>query len=133
LILVPFISDDYHCRDENINPKDGPLKKAGIRGPILVDPVYQKGDYSGRTPRPAPRVKPEAEEIANKSKGSVSKLFVTEDKRYNDYHTKTSKLLCMTQHYLFEKCSISQHFIHVKRLNCNLCLCVSSISRFSFR
>ena len=86
-----LFADDYGTRDENFNPKEGPLRKAGVRSPILVDPVYQVGEYSGRTPRPAPRVKPEAEDIASKSKGTVSKLFVTEEKRYSDYYNKPSK------------------------------------------
>lgn len=28
---------------ENINPKEGPMRKLGIKGPILVDPIYNKG------------------------------------------------------------------------------------------
>lgn len=68
--------------DENMNP-DGPLKKVGIRSPILVDPVY-KDNYTGRTPRPAPRVKPEAEEIANKAKGVIARIMAEEEPRYFD-------------------------------------------------
>lgn len=66
---------------ENINPKEGPMKKAGIKGPIAVDPIYNKGVYSGRSPRPAARVKPEASEIAEKSKGSVGNLLKNPDVR----------------------------------------------------
>ncbi|XP_076819114.1 uncharacterized protein LOC143464936 isoform X2 [Clavelina lepadiformis] len=80
----------YDTRDENIDPRNGPLRKAGVRSPILVDPVYQTGDYSGRTPRPAPRVKPEANEIATKSMGTVGKLFTTQERRYDEY-TKPKK------------------------------------------
>ena len=99
---VRLISDDYQdTRDENINPKDGPLRKAGVRSPILVDPVYQNGEYSGRTPRPMARVKPEAEEIARKSMGSVSKLFENEERRYDQYNTKPSKNLNSLQIIFF--------------------------------
>jgi len=67
----------------DIDPRaSGPMKKAGIRGPILVDPIY-KENYTGRTPRPGPRVKPEAAEIASKSQGVVAKLFVTSERRYD--------------------------------------------------
>ena len=69
--------------DENMNPQEGPLRKVGVRSPILVDPVY-KDNYTGRTPRPAPRVKPEAEEIANKSKGVVARILAQEQPRYYD-------------------------------------------------
>nr|XP_002124341.1 enkurin domain-containing protein 1-like isoform X2 [Ciona intestinalis] len=76
---------DYcNTRDENINPEKGPLRQAGVRSPILVDPMYRNGEYSGRTPRPVPRVRPEAEEIATKSKGTVGNLFVTNERRYNE-------------------------------------------------
>ncbi|XP_078486279.1 uncharacterized protein LOC100185589 [Ciona intestinalis] len=76
---------DYcNTRDENINPEKGPLRQAGVRSPILVDPMYRSGEYSGRTPRPVPRVRPEAEEIATKSKGTVGNLFVTNERRYNE-------------------------------------------------
>lgn len=66
---------------ENINPKEGPLKKAGIKGPILVDPIYNKGQYTGRSPKPVPRVKSEASEIAEKSKGCIQNLLKTPDVR----------------------------------------------------
>lgn len=65
--------------DNNIEPKNGPLRKAGIRNPILVDPVYNQGVYSGRTPKPVPRVRPEASEYAMKSKGVVGNLLVNPD------------------------------------------------------
>ena len=68
------------------------MKKAGIRGPILVDPIY-KENYTGRTPRPGPRVKPEAAEIASKSQGVVAKLFVTSERRY-DARPKTGTFCC---------------------------------------
>jgi len=69
--------------DENMNPEQGPMRKVGIRSPILVDPVY-KDNYTGRTPRPAARVKPEAEEIANKSKGVIARIIAEEQPRYFD-------------------------------------------------
>lgn len=73
-----------NTREGDIDPRgSGPMKKAGIRGPILVDPIY-KENYTGRTPRPAPRVKAEASEIANKSKGVVAKLFVEPERRYHE-------------------------------------------------
>ena len=68
----------------DIDPRAaGPMKKLGIRGPILADPIY-KENYTGRTPRPAARVKSEAAEIANKSRGVVAKLFSDEVRRYDD-------------------------------------------------
>lgn len=92
LIILIFCVDEYqYSRDENIDPKKGPMRQAGVRSPILVDPVYTKGQYSDRTPRPVPRVRPEAEEIATRSKGTVAKLFVTEERRYNDF-TKPSEI-----------------------------------------
>ncbi|XP_039249359.2 enkurin domain-containing protein 1-like isoform X1 [Styela clava] len=66
---------------ENINPKEGPLRKAGVKGPILVDPIYNKGQYTGRSPKPVPRVKSEASEIAEKHKGCIQNLLKTPDVR----------------------------------------------------
>ena len=55
--------------------ENGPLKYAGVRSPILVDPVYNGGKYSNRSARPVPRVRPEAAEVAEKSKGCMGVLF----------------------------------------------------------
>ena len=53
----------------------GPMRYVGVKSPILVDPVYNGGKYSNRSARPVPRVRPEAEEVAEKSKGCVGRLF----------------------------------------------------------
>ena len=51
------------------------MRYAGVKSPILVDPVYNGGKYSNRSARPVPRVRPEAAEVAEKSKGSMGMLF----------------------------------------------------------
>merc|ERR1719427_855516 len=67
----------------DIDPRgEGPMKKAGIWAPILADPIY-KDRYTGRTPRPAARVRPEAEEVANKNRGIVGRLMEDPVVRYN--------------------------------------------------
>lgn len=51
------------------------MKHAGVRSTIPVDVVYTRGQYSNRSARPVPRVKPEAAQIAEKSKGCMDVLF----------------------------------------------------------
>ena len=53
----------------------GPMRHAGVRSPIVVDPIYNGGKYSNRSAKPVPRVKAEASEIAEKSKGCMDVLF----------------------------------------------------------
>jgi len=53
----------------------GPMRHAGVRSPILTDPIYNSGQYSNRSARPVPRVRPEAEEVAEKAKGCMGMLF----------------------------------------------------------
>lgn len=77
-----------------MNPKNGPLRKAGIKNPILVDPVYNKGEYSGRSPRPAPRVKPEASEWAERSRGTVGNLLKTPDVRFFKSAKPSKFIIC---------------------------------------
>lgn len=59
----------------NVSQTAGPMRHMGVSSPIPVDPVYNNGKYSNRSARPVARVKPEAEEIAEKSKGCVGLLF----------------------------------------------------------
>lgn len=54
-----------------------------ISSPIPYDPGYggrvegRRNSWSASNERPKPRVKPEAEEIANKAKGTIANLLVT--------------------------------------------------------
>ena len=60
---------------QKVNMDNGPMRYAGVKSPILVDPVYNGGKYTGRSARPIPRVRPEAAEVAEKAKGCVGMLF----------------------------------------------------------
>ena len=74
----------------DIDPRaEGPMKKAGIRAPILADPIY-KDEYTGRTPKPRMRVTAEAEEVYNKSRGVVGRLMEDPVVRY-DHRPQTGE------------------------------------------
>ncbi|KAJ8022277.1 Enkurin domain-containing protein 1 [Holothuria leucospilota] len=58
-----------------------------ISSPIPYDPGYgsvvgRRNSWAGQEERPKPRVKPEAEEIANKAKGTIANLLVTGQQVY---------------------------------------------------